>query len=32
MTETATAADTLVGGGEQPNLYIGGKWVAPHST
>ncbi|MFT3901098.1 MAG: aldehyde dehydrogenase [Gordonia sp. (in: high G+C Gram-positive bacteria)] len=32
MTETATAPDTLVGGGDQPNLYIGGKWVAPHST
>ncbi len=31
MTETATAADALVGGGDQPNLYIGGTWVAPHS-
>ncbi|GAB09714.1 aldehyde dehydrogenase [Gordonia araii NBRC 100433] len=32
MTETATAADTLVGSGDQPNLFIGGKWVAPHSA
>lgn len=32
MTQTASAPANLVGGGDQPNLYIGGKWVAPHST
>ncbi|GAA3033045.1 aldehyde dehydrogenase [Gordonia defluvii] len=32
MTDTATAAATLVGGGDQPDLYLGGRWVAPHST
>ena len=33
MTDTVeTPATDLVGGGDQPNLYIGGEWVAPHST
>ncbi|MFW0788588.1 aldehyde dehydrogenase [Gordonia sp. CPCC 205333] len=33
MTDTVESATTdLVGGGDQANLYIGGEWVAPHST
>ncbi|NMO04725.1 aldehyde dehydrogenase [Gordonia sp. TBRC 11910] len=33
MTDTVeTPATDLVGGGDQPNLYIGGEWVTPHST
>ncbi|GAB18511.1 putative aldehyde dehydrogenase [Gordonia effusa NBRC 100432] len=33
MTDTVESATSdLVGGGDQANLYIGGQWVAPHST
>ncbi|GAC68064.1 aldehyde dehydrogenase [Gordonia soli] len=34
MTETveSSTAPDLVGGGDQPKLYIGGQWADPHST
>ena len=34
MTETVESRPTtaLVGAGDQPQLYIGGQWVDPHST
>ncbi|MDL9936162.1 aldehyde dehydrogenase [Gordonia sp. ABSL1-1] len=33
MTETVeTGVAPIIGGGDQPQLYIGGTWVDPHST